>query len=176
MTDTTTPAIVEVEVTMPDGSPVDETSTAAAAAVVATPKKAKKIKAPKPPKEKKVKPAPVKLDLPKATRLTDVGDFNGVSGGKITAAFATLWTIAGLSGVWSHVLTVKEKVAADAAKLQATLAEQESTVKARGATLEQVATPTIARMVVKGEGIAVFVRVPTLETAIKACLAACQVG
>lgn len=179
MNDTTTPAEVVaaeaavVEVTTPAGAPVDETN-----AVVAEPKakKVKKAKEPKAPKEKKVKPAPVKLDLPKATRLTDVGDFNGVAGGKITAAFATLWTIAGLPGVWTHVLTVKEKVAADAARLQATLVEQEATVKARGATLEQVANPTIARMVVKGEGIAVFVRVPTLETAVKACLAACQVG
>jgi len=175
MSEVLNPAAVEVIEETPAGAAVVAADAAAPAAAPKAPK-AKKVKAPKPPKEKKPKPAPVRLDLPKATRLTDVADFNGVAGGKIGAAYATMWTIAGLSGVYGHVLTVKEKIAADPAKLQATLVEQEPTVKARGATLELVATPIIARMAVKGEGVAVFVRLPSLETAMKTCLTACGVS
>ena len=170
-TEATTAA--EVIETTPAGAPVETTPVAAAPA---KPKKEKKAKEPKAPKEKKPKAPPVKLDLPKATRLTDVANFTSVAGGKISAAFATMWTIAGLPGIYGHVLTVKEKVAADPTKLQATLTEQETTVKARGASLEAVASPVLARMAVKGEGVAVFVRLPSVEEAIKASLTACSVG
>jgi len=164
---------VEVIEETPAGAVVD---AAIAADTAATVKSTKKPPKEKKEKEKKVKPAPVHVDLPKATRLTDVADFNGVAGGKIGSAYATMWKIDGMNGVYGHVLTVKEKIAADPAKLQATLAEQEATIKARGATLELVATPIVARMAVKGEGVAVFVRLPSLETAMKECLMACGVS
>ena len=161
--------------TTPAGAPVEATveTTPVVAEKPAKVKKEKKVKLPKAPRPAKV--APVILVFPKATRLTDVADFSGATGGKIAAAFDTLWKIEGKTGIWSHLLTVKALVASNPDRLSATLTEYAETLKSRGAVDADLVEPVVGTMAVKGEGCAIFKRLTCIESAIAAAVAACGV-